>query len=64
VYVDLHIGVDSSLSIEEAHKVSEAVEDKMRSNLQGIRDVIVHLEPRDFCELRERQNDTVENQET
>jgi cation diffusion facilitator family transporter len=64
VYVDLHIGVDSSLSIEEAHKVSEAVEDKMKSNLQGIRDVIVHLEPRDFCELRERQNDTVENQET
>ena len=64
VYLDLHIGVDSSLSIEEAHKVSEAVEDKMRNNIQGIRDVIVHLEPKDFCELRERQHDTVENQKT
>ncbi|HSD56843.1 MAG TPA: cation diffusion facilitator family transporter [Methanotrichaceae archaeon] len=52
MYIDLHVGVDSSLSIDEAHKVGMAVEEKIKSSIEGVKDVVVHLEPRDYCELR------------
>ena len=51
-YIDMHIGVDSSLSIDQAHQIGVAVEDKIRESFSGIEDVVVHLEPRDSCELR------------
>jgi len=54
MYVDLHIGVDSTLSVEEAHKVGEEVEEKIKSSIQGIHDVVVHMEPKDYCELKSR----------
>jgi cation diffusion facilitator family transporter len=52
LYMDLHIGVDSSLSIGEAHKVSEEVELIIRHKIPGIRDMVVHLEPKDYCESK------------
>ncbi|MFZ3148225.1 MAG: cation diffusion facilitator family transporter [Methanothrix sp.] len=54
IFVDLHIGVDSSLSIDAAHKVGEDVESMIKSKISGVRDVVVHLEPRDYCELKAR----------
>lgn len=47
VYVDLHIGVDPSLSIDEAHKVGKEVELTIKSRIKGVSDVVVHLEPWD-----------------
>jgi cation diffusion facilitator family transporter len=61
MYVDLHIGVDSSLSIDAAHKVSEEVEQSIKSKIPEIRDVVVHLEPKDFCEIRGQQHDNMDN---
>jgi len=55
IFVDLHIGVDSSLSIDAAHKVSEELESRIKSEISGVRDVVVHLEPRDYCELKARK---------
>ena len=52
--MDLHIGVDSSLFIDAAHKVSEDVESMIKSKIPGVRDVVVHLEPRDYCEQKAR----------
>jgi len=52
IYVDLHIGVDSTLSIDSAHKVGEDVEYAIKSGLCGVRDVVVHLEPTGYCETR------------
>ena len=54
IFVDLHIGVDSSLSIDAAHKVGEDVESSIKSKIPGVRDVVVHLEPKDYCELKAR----------
>lgn len=51
MYVDLHIGVDSSLSLEAAHKVAEEVEDRIKGSVKGVEDVVVHMEPKDYCEL-------------
>jgi divalent metal cation (Fe/Co/Zn/Cd) transporter len=56
--VDLHIGVDSSLSIDAAHKVSKDVEHNIKNKIAGVKDVMVHLEPRDYCELRARRGST------
>ncbi|HWQ19168.1 MAG TPA: cation diffusion facilitator family transporter [Methanotrichaceae archaeon] len=50
-YVDLHIGVDSSLSIDQAHQIGEAVEDKIKESFPGVQDVAVHIEPKGSCEL-------------
>ncbi len=52
IYVDLHIGVDSSLSIDAAHKVAKDVEHNIKSKIIGVKDVVVHLEPKDYCEMR------------
>jgi cation diffusion facilitator family transporter len=54
IYVDLHIGVDSSLPIDAAHEVSEKVESMIKRKISGVRDVMVHLEPKDYCELKSR----------
>jgi cation diffusion facilitator family transporter len=52
IYIDLHIGVDSSLSIGRAHDIAVAVEEKIAMALPGSEDVVVHLEPRDYCDIR------------
>ncbi|HUM81464.1 MAG TPA: cation diffusion facilitator family transporter [Methanothrix sp.] len=50
IYVDLHIGVDASLSMDMAHNVGEDVERAIKSSIPAVRDVVVHLEPRDHCD--------------
>lgn len=55
IYVDLHIGVDASLSLEKAHEVGEDVERAIKSRIPEVRDVVVHLEPRDYCENKSIQ---------
>ncbi|MBA4349484.1 MAG: cation transporter [Thermodesulfovibrio sp.] len=45
IFVDLHILVNPSLPLEDAHKIADMVEEKIKSKLPDIVDVIVHLEP-------------------
>ena len=54
IYVDLHIGVDALLPIGAAHKVGEDVVLSIKNNIPGVRDVVVHLEPKDYCEQKAR----------
>ncbi len=56
IFVDMHIGVDSSLSIDAAHEVSENVESMIKSRVTGVRDVMVHLEPKGYCERNGRKD--------
>jgi cation diffusion facilitator family transporter len=44
-YIDLHIAVDSSCSIEEAHEIGDKVELKIKESLTGVEEVFIHLEP-------------------
>jgi cation diffusion facilitator family transporter len=62
IFVDLHIGVDSSLSIDAAHKVSEDVESMIKRGIPRIRDVVVHLEPKDYCELNANGKPSIKQQ--
>ncbi len=53
IYVDLHIEVDASLSMELAHEVGVDVERAIKSRIPEVRDVVVHLEPKDYCDNKE-----------
>ncbi len=41
----LHVMVDRQMSLEEAHKVSEIIENKIRQSLPEIENITIHLEP-------------------
>ncbi|HSO26296.1 MAG TPA: cation transporter dimerization domain-containing protein, partial [Methanobacteriaceae archaeon] len=44
-YIDMHITVDTSLSIEEAHDVCEEVEKKLKRCIPNVKEVLIHIEP-------------------
>ena len=50
IYVDLHIGVEASLPMDQAHVVGENVVRAITRSIPEVRDVVVHLEHRDYCE--------------
>lgn len=45
VFIDLHIGVDPELRIEDAHDIGCEVERRLLTRLSDVADVIVHSEP-------------------
>lgn len=47
IFVDLSIHVTKGLPIEQAHHIAHDVEDQLKSQFDGIEDVVVHLEPDD-----------------
>lgn len=49
-YVDLHVGVDPSLSVREGHRIAHAVRKAIRDDRREIADVLVHIEPEDELE--------------
>jgi cation diffusion facilitator family transporter len=44
-YVDLHIGVDSAISVREGHAIAHQVKDAIKGTDARIADVLVHVEP-------------------
>jgi len=47
VYVDLHIQVDASRTVEDGHRIAEEVERTIGERFPQVADVIAHLEPFD-----------------
>lgn len=45
IYVDLHVTLEPCSSAEEAHNVAHLVENKLKSSIPGIEDVVVHVDP-------------------
>jgi cation diffusion facilitator family transporter len=45
VFASLHVMVDRNMSLEEAHKISEIIENKIKQSLQEIENITIHLEP-------------------
>jgi len=46
ICIDLHVQVASDMHIDEAHKVSYAVEEALKRNIPEVTDVLVHIEPK------------------
>ncbi|NWF93139.1 MAG: cation transporter [Syntrophaceae bacterium] len=45
IHVDLHVLVDPEMHMDQAHHLSYAIENKIKSDFRGVTDVVVHLEP-------------------
>ncbi|WP_427365553.1 cation diffusion facilitator family transporter [Candidatus Caldatribacterium saccharofermentans] len=45
IHLDLHVLVDENMSVEEAHRISEEVEQAIKQKFHGVTDVTVHIEP-------------------
>ncbi|MDY0023871.1 MAG: cation diffusion facilitator family transporter [Candidatus Izemoplasmatales bacterium] len=44
-YVDLEISLDGSLSLEEAHEISERIHDKIEDELPDVKHCMIHVNP-------------------
>ena len=59
--VDVHIQVDSFLSVSEGHQISETVRQQLLQNVEDVSDVTVHIDPEDdefaatCCQLPPRE---------
>ncbi len=45
IFIDLHASVARTMNIEEAHRVSQEIEDRLKNSFPGVAEVIVHIEP-------------------
>ncbi len=45
VYIDLHVHVREDMHMDEAHCIAHAVENQIKERVEGVKDVVVHLEP-------------------
>ena len=48
-YVDLHVGVDGSMSVVQGHHIAHLVKNAVRAADGRIVDVLVHVEPANLC---------------
>jgi cation diffusion facilitator family transporter len=62
-FVDLHVEVDPSLTVERAHALAHAVETAIRDRRPEIADVVVHVEPRGSgCRGQQAQQGAAQDQ--
>jgi cation diffusion facilitator family transporter len=45
MFASLHVMVDRQMSLEDAHRISEIIEEKIKQSLQEIEHITIHLEP-------------------
>jgi len=48
IYIDLHVQVNPNMHIDNAHQISDHIEEAIKSAIPGITDVVVHMEPMEF----------------
>jgi cation diffusion facilitator family transporter len=46
IYVDLHVQVNADMHMDNAHKISYAIEESLKKDIPEITDVVVHMEPK------------------
>ena len=44
-YVDMHVEVDPQMTVQRSHEIAHDVKDRIRSQIDTVRDVLVHIEP-------------------
>jgi len=47
IYLDLHVQVNPDMHIDNAHKISEEIEEAIKRGIPEVTDVIVHMEPKE-----------------
>ena len=60
-HVDLHLEVDPAMSVYESHEIATRVREKIRSEVDWVADVLVHVEPHMLATIAVRAH--MENRE-
>ena len=47
IHVDLHVQVNPDMHVDNAHRISYAIEEAIKKNIPHVTDVIVHIEPQE-----------------
>ena len=47
IHLDLHVRVESGMPVDQAHRIAHQVERRLSEGIEGVRDVIVHIEPQE-----------------
>lgn len=47
IHIDLHAQVKADMRMDQAHRISYQIEEALKRGIDGVTDVIVHMEPRD-----------------
>jgi len=55
IHIDLHVQVEGRMQIDQAHILSHAIEEAIKSNAPGVTDVVVHMEPHNPSKKKEQQ---------
>ncbi len=50
IMVDLHVGVDKNVTLEYSHRIAHNIENLLKEKIDGVGEVIVHMEPAVFEE--------------
>jgi cation diffusion facilitator family transporter len=45
VFLDLHIWMDAGMRLEEAHRISHVVKDRIMTRYPQVKDAVIHIEP-------------------
>lgn len=45
IMIDLHVGIDGNDTIKHGHEISHEIEDMLKIEIDGVSEVIVHVEP-------------------
>ncbi|MCA9188760.1 MAG: cation diffusion facilitator family transporter [Pirellulaceae bacterium] len=45
MFVDIHVVVDGCMTVREGHRLSHRVKDRLLEKVDGVQDVLVHIEP-------------------
>jgi len=45
IHLDLHVQVDPHISVERAHDIAHQAQRKLQQKIEGVADVVVHIEP-------------------
>ena len=49
IYIDLHVQVNPDMHVDNAHRISYAIEEAIKKNIPAVTDVVVHIEPQEKC---------------
>jgi cation diffusion facilitator family transporter len=49
IHLDLHVQVTADMHMDRAHKISYTIEEKLKKEIPGVTDVVVHMEPLGKC---------------
>jgi cation diffusion facilitator family transporter len=55
-HVDLHLEVDPAMSVYDSHEIATQVKEKIRSEVDWVADVLVHVEPHMLATISNRPN--------